>query len=456
MSHITLANQGLAAAEARKWDEAIAKLSKALQTSANPAWLLARSKAHIGVSRYEEALDDANLAFHTAYERNKREFMIDAHYRRAVAYFRLGQYANADCCAIYAMRLVKGHAALDKDDILTANSDQDGFWKPTVVDATTEAREDPFNNTNHEGAMSAQPAHVGNWRRASTLRIQALTAMEKLPADDEARKATAPLKPQHKELSTPKAVDTTDYAKATEVPAQKNRIPGDNTLRLQDFQTNTVMSVSIFSKGVNKEKLLVEFTPESVRLSPIIYPNGKEEEFLLETYAEIDPSSSGYTVTPSKIELRLVKKVAGKWPQSTKEKVEATPTTMEDKELQAPKEGRQLGMAEADVKTQDEKPVAATKAEADKVKSTAGPAYPSSSRTGPKNWDKIGEDEDEEGDGVNDFFKKLYKDANPEQQRAMMKSFVESNGTSLSTDWNDVGSRTVETVPPDGVEAKKW
>jgi ABC-type transporter MlaC component len=65
-------------------------------------------------------------------------------------------------------------------------------------------------------------------------------------------------------------------------------------------------------------------------------------------------------------------------------------------------------------------------------------------------------DSDEEESDVNSFFKKLYKNATPEQQRAMMKSFTESSGTSLSTDWNDVKSRTVEAVPPEGVEAKKW
>lgn len=91
----------------------------------------------------------------------------------------------------------------------------------------------------------------------------------------------------------------------------------------------------------------------------------------------------------------------------------------------------------------------------------AGPAYPTSSRAGPKNWDKVvdleDKDEDEdEGKDVNDFFKKLYKDATPEQQRAMMKSFTESNGTSLSTNWDEVGKGEVKTVPPEGVEAKKW
>lgn len=86
------------------------------------------------------------------------------------------------------------------------------------------------------------------------------------------------------------------------------------------------------------------------------------------------------------------------------------------------------------------------------------PSYPTSSKTGPKNWDVL-EDSDGEEDAKQDvdhFFKKLYSTATDEQRRAMMKSFVESNGTTLSTDWEDVGSRKVTTAPPDGVEPKKW
>ena len=67
------------------------------------------------------------------------------------------------------------------------------------------------------------------------------------------------------------------------------------------------------------------------------------------------------------------------------------------------------------------------------------------------------EDEDEEeGDATNSFFKKLYKGASPEVQRAMMKSYTESNGTSLSTNWEEVSKGKVETLPPDGMEAKQW
>jgi suppressor of G2 allele of SKP1 len=87
----------------------------------------------------------------------------------------------------------------------------------------------------------------------------------------------------------------------------------------------------------------------------------------------------------------------------------------------------------------------------------SGPPYPTSSKSGPKNWDKFGDDDDEdEGDATNSFFKKLYKGATPEVQRAMMKSYTESNGTSLSTNWEEVSKGKVETLPPDGMEAKPW
>jgi suppressor of G2 allele of SKP1 len=37
-----------------------------------------------------------------------------------------------------------------------------------------------------------------------------------------------------------------------------------------------------------------------------------------------------------------------------------------------------------------------------------------------------------------------------------MKSYMESNGTALSTNWADVKKGPVKTQPPEGVVAKKW
>lgn len=130
------------------------------------------------------------------------------------------------------------------------------------------------------------------------------------------------------------------------------------------------------------------------------------------------------------------------------------------------------------------------------VEKAATHAYPSSSRKR-HDWDSIvkqSAEEDEElkkdfakdpnagGDqALNELFQKLYADATDDQRRAMIKSYQESNGTALSTDWSDVGKvrsfpshcsaparrltrsslfrrsqKKVETRPPDSMLAKKW
>ncbi|KAI8029620.1 hypothetical protein LOK49_LG01G02940 [Camellia lanceoleosa] len=43
--------------------------------------------------------------------------------------------------------------------------------------------------------------------------------------------------------------------------------------------------------------------------------------------------------------------------------------------------------------------------------------------------------------------------ANPEKEK---KGKAESNGTVLSTNWKEVGSKKVEGSPPNGMELKKW
>jgi suppressor of G2 allele of SKP1 len=61
-----------------------------------------------------------------------------------------------------------------------------------------------------------------------------------------------------------------------------------------------------------------------------------------------------------------------------------------------------------------------------------------------------------EGDqALNALFQSIYGNADDDAKRAMMKSFVESNGTCLSTNWNEVSQGQVETKPPEGMMAKK-
>ena len=87
-----------------------------------------------------------------------------------------------------------------------------------------------------------------------------------------------------------------------------------------------------------------------------------------------------------------------------------------------------------------------------------------------KNWDGItseilskdtavtsDQDPNAGGDAaVNEFFQKLYADADEDTRRAMMKSYSESGGTTLSTNWDEVRKARVEVKPPEGSEWKKW
>lgn len=63
---------------------------------------------------------------------------------------------------------------------------------------------------------------------------------------------------------------------------------------------------------------------------------------------------------------------------------------------------------------------------------------------------------EEEDEGVDGFFKKLYHDAQPDARRAMVKSYQESGGTTLSMDWGTIGSKKTPINPPDGMEAKEY
>jgi suppressor of G2 allele of SKP1 len=69
------------------------------------------------------------------------------------------------------------------------------------------------------------------------------------------------------------------------------------------------------------------------------------------------------------------------------------------------------------------------------------------------------EEKEEKLDGdttANKFFQDIFGNADEDMRRAMMKSFQESNGTVLSTDWKDVGSKKIEPSPPEGMDLRKW
>lgn len=68
-----------------------------------------------------------------------------------------------------------------------------------------------------------------------------------------------------------------------------------------------------------------------------------------------------------------------------------------------------------------------------------------------RDWEKIiqeFEEEEEKEQTVDDLFKKIYSTGSEEVRKAMNKSFQESGGTVLSTNWTDVANKKVEPKPP--------
>jgi suppressor of G2 allele of SKP1 len=198
--------------------------------------------------------------------------------------------------------------------------------------------------------------------------------------------------------------------------------------RHEFYQKPEEVVVTIFAKGVSKESITVEFG-EQILSVKIDVPG--EDSYALQhrLFGKIVPSSCRYEVLSTKIEIRLAKAESIHW----KSLEFTTETTV------------------------------APKAIVSSVTGTQRPTYPSSK---PKrvDWDKLEaqvkkEEKDENLDGdaaLNKFFREIYQDADEDTRRAMKKSFVESNGTVLSTNWKEVGTKKVEGSPPDGMELKKW
>ncbi|KAK2624048.1 hypothetical protein QTJ16_006682 [Diplocarpon rosae] len=226
--------------------------------------------------------------------------------------------------------------------------------------------------------------------------------------------------------TTEKKTTAASVTPAAQTPTPKEKV------RTEWYQSAATVTIEIFAKGVPKESAEVQIEESSLDVSFPIGAGSSYDYSLTPLFSKIDAAKSTFRITPHKIEIVLHKSHPGlKW--SALEGTELAPSTAE---------------SESSSKVPAE-------LLASKPTETA-PVYPTSSRNGPKNWDKVIDDGAEESEGIDDFFKKLYGSADPDTKRAMMKSYQESGGTSLSTDWKDVKSKTFEISPPEGMEAKKW
>jgi suppressor of G2 allele of SKP1 len=389
------AKKGDAALSASQYTEAIEHFTAAI--GVNPSavkYYVGRSTAYQRAQKFPEALADAEIAVVLAHKRATRELIKDAQFRRALALFFLEKYGDAE----FVLNIVK---KLDEKEKMLP------IWSMKVA-----------------------------------------AKLKDLPEDDEKRKVTVKDVPDVEVPSAPAAaavkpaksetVETKKTEKAVEAPKPVVPTPA-NKIKHDWYQSNDSVTVNILAKGAPKDATVVEFEKDSLSVSFPITDSTSEYHFSADPlYASIDPSQSKFRVTPNKVEITLKKAAQGvKW------------HTLEGLD-------RKVEPSADETKTAIPSHVLTSKPAQE-----SAPAYPTSSKSGAKNWDKLATEDlddkdDMDGDETSHFFKQLYKGATPEQQRAMMKSYQESGGTVLSTDWSNVGSKTIVPEPPEGMEAKKY
>ncbi|KAI9478953.1 Cochaperone protein [Coemansia sp. RSA 989] len=231
------------------------------------------------------------------------------------------------------------------------------------------------------------------------------------PSHEEVKSLLEKVEPLTTPVPEPQQPAATEAAQ-DEAPAA----PARPKVRHEWYQTDDNVILEVFIKRVQKDAASVEFDSKAVSLS-IKMATGSENNYEFEPLChEIVPSESSFEVLSTKLELRLKKAKPGlKW------------DSLEESEKDQSKNRLQLG----------------------------------SSRKG-VSWDAIAADAEKETklkaseQSVNELFQTIYKDADPDTRRAMMKSYIESNGTALSTDWKSVSKGPVETLPPTDTVAKPY
>ncbi|WVN89178.1 uncharacterized protein L203_104394 [Cryptococcus depauperatus CBS 7841] len=219
-------------------------------------------------------------------------------------------------------------------------------------------------------------------------------------------------------------------------------MPSEMSIPRYDFyQTASELILALYVKGYDKVKDDVKIdigNNSALIVLPAISPESQPSQITLSPLAGLLEAGSTYRILGTKIEFKLRKAGGLHWPG-----------------LLVDSSGSAGASQPLSMSTLTPNEVAAQ----EPLK-----AQQSASRER-KNWDKIDIEEDEVdssdpnagGDAaLQKFFSQLYSNSDDDTRRAMIKSFTESGGTTLSTDWSSIGKQTTPIRPPEGVEPKKF
>jgi suppressor of G2 allele of SKP1 len=172
-----------------------------------------------------------------------------------------------------------------------------------------------------------------------------------------------------------------------------------SVVKLEYYQTDAKMVVTLFERNLEEAKVNVMCEPKKLKVTA-------GEKVLLNTslYGEVLSNEVVYSVKPRKVEITLKKKENKHW------------DALEDKR----------------------------KDEEDAKKAALSDKWSSMIQEVEK--------EEEESKDVQGLFQKIFQNCDDDAKRAMLKSYTESKGTVLSTNWSEIGKKETEIKPPDSME----
>ncbi|GLV38348.1 suppressor-of-G2-allele-of-skp1 [Carabus blaptoides fortunei] len=218
------------------------------------------------------------------------------------------------------------------------------------------------------------------------------------------------------------------------VPPVEDSVPVEDAIpvpkvniRHEWYQTEATVVVTILARNI--EEIFVDYTDKTLTVE-LSVPSQDFYRLNLNLAHKIVPEKSSYRVMSTKVEVKLFKLDGLQWN-----------TLEEDASHEL-----LTGPSKSDLKC------------------TGPPRYPSSHKV-QRDWNAIEKniirelaaiEQPKGAEGVNTLFQQIYGDGSDEVKRAMNKSFLESGGTVLSTNWNEISKDKVQIKPPDGMEWKKW
>ncbi|KAI9791586.1 MAG: hypothetical protein M1816_003672 [Peltula sp. TS41687] len=451
----TQATLGSAALSRKDFPSAIKHYTSALsEAPTSPDYYIKRSTAYQRSipPEHTQALRDAEAAVYHAHQRGKRELIATAQMRRGIALFGLRRWRDARKCFEWVKQRNEKEQGL-------------AMWEMKVATELEKAGSGDGQDGEEVGVVEIPD-------------VQSVQSVQSTEAQERNTEPATVAKGGEGVRSSSSSAGPARVAAAAGKLDHGVQTPADK-IRHEWYQTSENVVVTLFVKGVPKDQATVEIQDQSISIS-FPMPNGSTYDFSLDPlFSTVDTETSTSSIMSTKIELMLKKTRPGqKWTS-----LESTQTQTQVNSAQQDSTAPSTETPTTDTTNSAPPLPAPAPAPSTKPKETA-PSYPTSSRSGPKNWDKLATDlikqskkqekkptpeptkddygdddddyDDDEVDPAHGFFKKLYASADPDTRRAMMKSYQESNGTALSTNWAEVGKGKVDTSPPQGMEARRW